>query len=331
MLQPILLRAPGDPLLFSAFALLTVGAPEAVGPPPEPSAIKGGEVDHEDRYPSVLAIQLPEQRCSGIAVASDVILTAAHCVDDLGFGQAITVQPGVEASYEDRLQGIEWGVHPEYCHDCRHNAFDFGYIRTFQTLALEADDFVAPIDRRDDWVAAVEQGAMVDVVGYGIDGSSQPDDAPRLRRHLAVDVHEVFLGNLEFDVDGDGSGPCEGDSGGPAFMRRDDGRLVWVGIDSRSFGCGERSTFGASHASLCWLREDAGVNLLPPGCESCDCVGPVQGCSCTTQHGGAPATLVVVLLAGLGVARRRRQPTASRYSPSDARSSSGSATVLPSR
>jgi hypothetical protein len=98
-----------------------------------------------------------------------------------------------------------------------------------------------------------------------------------------TEVSKILRGGVEFEADGQGAGTCEGDSGSPVFVRLDDGSLRWAGIDSRGFGCGEKTIYGASFAALCWLADDAEVDLLPPGCDSCDCVEIEEGCSCRTS------------------------------------------------
>ena len=69
---------------------------------------------------------------------------------------------------------------------------------------------------------------------------------------------------------------------------------------------------GVPLPELCWLRDDSGVDLLPTGCESCDCVTLVgaeddKGCNCVVAPGEGEGrwwwalelALVALLYAGL--------------------------------
>lgn len=134
--------------------------------------------------------------------------------------------------------------------------------------------------------------------------SAAPEGDPRQRHALELQVSKVLRSGLELEVDGHGHGPCDGDSGGPAFLRLPDGSLRPAGIDSRGYGCGAKSIYGAPFPALCWLRDEAAVDRLPPGCESCDCIETARGCECSSSrgHAGRGWSLLAVL-----VAWRRRE------------------------
>lgn len=286
----------------SAPVVVALLAATELGAPPRSATIVGGEEDAQDDFSQVVGVQAHEQRCSAVAVSSNVVVTAAHCLDQVEFGQAVYVSPGVSASFEDRRQGIEWGVHPEYCPDCTTQFFDFGYIRLFQPLD-ESTDWAIPPSSRSQWNGVVARGEPVTLVGYGTQSESEDVDGDRRKRFVEVDVRRVLRGQVEFETVGNGKGICDGDSGGAAFVRNGDGELVWVGVNARSDGCGQRAVVGASHAALCWLRDETDVDFLAPGCESCDCVGPPAGCACHSDTGG---TNLGFLIVGVVVVLRRR-------------------------
>ena len=67
---------------------------------------------------------------------------------------------------------------------------------------------------------------------------------------------------------------------------------------------------------LCWLRDSSGVDLLPSGCDACDCVmlrgeQPDDGCDCTLEASdggtGSSWTFVGLGLLVVGVAWRHRR------------------------
>lgn len=276
--------------------------------PQEPTAIVGGAIDDADEYPSVVAIQAHRRRCTGIMVSPTVVLTAAHCVAELAYGRTALVYPGVNVSpQEQRIQGIRWGLHPDYCRDCDRNPHDYGFIELFSEYE-PAGGFVAPLDTRAHWDATMQPGTTITAVGYGAQSEGVND--PWARRTVDLEVSKILRGGVELEADGQGTGPCEGDSGSPAFVRLTDGSLRWVGIESRGFGCGARSIYGASFTTLCWLRDDADVDLLPPGCESCYCVEADEGCGCRTSAKPSLASVGMLSLL-LGLTRRRRSRVSS--------------------
>jgi MYXO-CTERM domain-containing protein len=273
--------------------------------PRGPTGIVGGEIDDADEYPSVVAIQAHLQRCTGLMVSPTVVLTAAHCVADLRYGRVAIVYPGVDVSpEEERIQGIRWGMHPDYCPSCDRNQYDYGFIELFSGYE-PAGGFVEPLDTRVQWDAIMQPGTAITAVGYGEQSEGVND--PWARRTVGLEVSKIIRGGVEFEAGGQGTGTCEGDSGSPAFVRLEDGSLRWGGIDSRGFGCGAKGIYGASFASLCWLRDDADVDLLPAGCESCDCVEVAEGCGCRTSAPPSSGLVGLVSLL-LGLRRRRRCP-----------------------
>ncbi|WP_293256177.1 trypsin-like serine protease [Nannocystis sp.] len=69
---------------------------------------------------------------------------------------------------------------------------------------------------------------------------------------------EVFIG-------GDGMDACNGDSGGPAFLRLDDGSWRSFGIVSYGSPCGEGTYYSQLHLQLPWLEAASGIDLTPCG------------------------------------------------------------------
>lgn len=293
----------GSTVLWSAQASDSGSLVDAADPP----AIVGGEVDETNEFPSVVAIQAHERRCTGIMVSPTVVLTAAHCIEDLEYGRTALIYPGAfVSSDEDRIQGIRWGMHPDYCPDCTRNRFDYGFIELFAEYEPEGG-FVLPIDSHARWDSLVRPSTKITAVGYGAQREGVND--PWARRMVELEVSRVIRGGLEFEAEGRNGGTCEGDSGSPAFMRFGDGSVRWVGIDSRGLDCGVKTVYGASYAALCWLRDEADVDLLPTGCETCDCVdATTQGCGCRTSTNPSAAPLHLLWLLYPWLMRKVRQP-----------------------
>jgi hypothetical protein len=67
--------------------------------------------------------------------------------------------------------------------------------------------------------------------------------------------------------------------------------------------------------ALPWLRDVAGVDLLPPDCADAECLDTIaddEGCDCNTSAGSAGA--LWMMLSMLAIARQRRSSRRRRSS-----------------
>jgi secreted trypsin-like serine protease len=173
--------------------------------------------------------------CTGTAIARDLVLTAAHCV-----------QPGAVYKFLD-FDAAKQPVLHDVTSVTIHPRFS---LKTFLANRATADvallklaqplpDAVTPVmlsTRR----GAVAVGESFTVVGYGVTIRGDGKSGGTLRRATLAATGRP--GNLQIRLadpstrgERAGLGACTGDSGGPVYEERD-GELAIVGVVSWSTG-----------------------------------------------------------------------------------------------
>lgn len=203
-------------------------------------AIVGGAADTTSSDVYVLGLSYDNGRsglCSAVLLAPHTLLTAAHCVDPRLVGAAtVTVKATNKATdvglmASDLIAIGEVRLNPMW-NTSQPRAYDLALLE----LTVPSTVATRPINR-----AALTgfTGQSVTAVGYGRLASSDPASSGTRR---AVDTAITAVGARTFDLGVDGvRGICEGDSGGPTFLRFPDGVQRLVGIHSGGTGgaCGD--------------------------------------------------------------------------------------------
>jgi MYXO-CTERM domain-containing protein len=293
-------------MILSGIAALAavVASPGQLGAPaPAPTPIYGGEVVAPGAFPAVVAISVGNFLCTGTLVSSNVIFTAAHCLDGGPPADSIVVRFGddVNQPLAPTASVVAYGSHPEFCPDeeCKEDIEDYGFLVLAQP---QAGPFPRVLTAQDEWDELMQVDAPVTLVGYG---KTESGDVTGIKRQVEVTITRFSGSGQEFQAGGDGLDSCQGDSGGPAFARTAAGEYVLVGITSRGYTCGKGGFYAVPFAGLCWLQEASGLDLRPPDCEACDCLDTDPdrgGCGCR----GADAPRLGLLVAALAWRRRRR-------------------------
>lgn len=290
-------------LTLGVAAALTLAAPQDLGAPTAPpTPIYGGQPTAPGAWPAVVAIEVGDFLCTGTLVSSNVVLTAAHCLDSQPDLAAIRVKLA-DSIYSpgEVIKVIAYGTDPEFCADCDWDIHDYGYL-VLASSQPQAAPFPRVITRQADWDDLMYVKAPLTLVGYGLDEAS----ATGIKRQVEVTITEFSATGLEFKAGGMGLDSCSGDSGGPAFARLDNGEYVLAGITSRGYTCGNGGFYAVPMGGLCWLYNDSKLDLRPPGCDACDCLDTApgdSGCGCTTLDPDPAGLLLLLLL----VPRRRRR------------------------
>ncbi len=290
------------------------------------SEVVNGEETLE--FPAVAALAVmygsyEDTFCSGTLVSPTELITAAHCLDGMRQQMRNGAVPyavfggnviGGEVSFSSKI--IEWGQHPGWRGSVQAGG-DIAWVRIEQPN-LFADPMPLYAGQANELV----KGEKFDYVGYGVTGDGRSDSG--VKRTAAL-TYQGTQGTYLVSADST-KNVCQGDSGGAALRREDDGVWSLVGVNSYVFdtaGDGTSCITGATGSTridyyLDWILEntEATTDLPEP-----DAVAvadeanfgdwdlpqrppeePVGACSSAGTSGGA---WLLTLLA-VGLVRRRR-------------------------
>jgi MYXO-CTERM domain-containing protein len=222
--------------------------------------IIGGQTGHAGEFPTTVAIY-NGGLCTGTLIAPDLVLTAAHCISPgvIGYSsqQEVTANTQVVLDAENIFNGsgrairaAETYPHPDFSLSSLGDN-DIGLIRLAQSVT---DREPTPINRLHEDAPV---GLSVTMVGYGASqvgggGAGQLFVLPE-KKATACANYGVTDSKLLCYSQTDGSGKCEGDSGGPSYAVIGGVQRV-VGVTS--FGDQSCAQFGAD------TRVDAELDFL---------------------------------------------------------------------
>ncbi|MFH2008112.1 MAG: S1 family peptidase [bacterium] len=282
--------------------LLCLGGTACVAEQPSQTrrAILDGERTLPGQYPATGGLVLDgEIFCTGTLVASNAVLTAAHCIDPVDLGTTLPkftlVHDEADITLFNVYQGRAVRIHPGYVRDS--GVTSPGLVNDIGILLLVMDvEDVTPelIATPEEAAEALTAFTDMEIVGYG--WTSMDEAEAGVKHHGVTPLRVVGAWELQLGWPG-GPQPCYGDSGGPIFYSLPGGDRRIVGVVSRGPGeepgCDDGAIATRADSYGDWVESVAG-----------------EGTGCAVA-GRSPAPLgtVLVLLFGaaaLGWGRRRR-------------------------
>jgi len=282
--------------LFPACSPTEPGEFKAKGCP-----IINGTPDTSVAHMAVVAVYSPNWMCSGTLIAPRVIMTAAHCVEDLEAG-VFLVLFGNNVSGAITRTVLETWVHPDYQPIAGVNppVNDLAML----LLSESAPPGVEPIPHlpRSLEVTVADIGLLLEFVGFGQTETGSTGEKLTVTNDLGYVCTQpggCIVGGVyraaenTICQDQDPGGPCSGDSGGPAFILRNGEEYV-AGVasygtqDCHFFGCGTKVDEFADRiedfvqgqlGSACQQDQDCRSGYCRGGrCCDADCSGLCESC-----------------------------------------------------
>jgi secreted trypsin-like serine protease len=223
--------------LIALFLAAAVAAP-AFAADREPRIV-GGEVAPSGAYPWMVWLTMGgNQFCGGTLIASDTVLTAAHCTAGLTPDEMQVVVGREQLSDDSSGEVIDVVGYAEY-----PGRVDAAILRLAEPAGIDPVGLTTPEE-----AALYAPGGDATAVGWGLRREYGTKPSDNLRE---VDVpivsdraceraygHDVVKTSTEICAGAEGRDTCAGDSGGPLLVWDEAGTPLQVGITSFGHGCG---------------------------------------------------------------------------------------------
>lgn len=243
--------------------------------------VNGSQVSKVDQLSqSTVALYLDHPRfpntgtvanfCTGTLIATDLVLTAAHCVVDMsaelqipqdemmthvhiGFGTAVVENIKDQAVLFRNVK--TYRVHEKYVKDSVQFAdtmpmYDVALIR----LSERAPASATPVQLLKD-SSALKVGQELTLVGFGLTSTEPVVEATQMMK-VGVNIDNPNLNGTQFTyLVRDSHSACSGDSGGPAYLISKNGQVVVAGVTSWGDKmCQHQGAYTSVPAMYSWIQ-----------------------------------------------------------------------------
>jgi Trypsin len=226
---------------------------------PPVSAMVGGarEANGSDARSIVMLLGSGGRYCTAIAVARDLLLTAAHCVPTGAEYRLLQYEDGKPVLKPVARIARHPAFNPAFTNTDRATA-DFALVKLVEPLP--ADIRPARLAPRRDRVQAGETFRVVGF-GLGVPGDGKTGGRARAADLVAVgtpSTYQIRLADPATRGTTAGLGACTGDSGGPAMQNGAViGVVSWSTGPNASAGCGGLTGIAPLTSHFSWIVETA--------------------------------------------------------------------------
>jgi len=234
--------------------------------------VGGVKVNPTNRYPYQVALTYTSfggQYCGGSLIASNWVLSAAHCANLGTYVQIGRYDLNDSNESFENIKVKREIPHPSY----NSGSFD----NDFMLLELETSSQYTPVSI-DSGSQTINNNDDVTVIGWGTTSSGGLSSSELLE--VEVDVVENEKCNLDYSGGITGNmlcaarlekDACQGDSGGPLIIRDDNDNSgsgdVLVGVVSWGFGCADPNypgVYARVSQGYDWISQNANLAPTPP-------------------------------------------------------------------
>ncbi|MBF0359876.1 MAG: trypsin-like serine protease [Oligoflexia bacterium] len=254
--------------------------------------IIGGSAVPSNRWKSAVAltdIRNKKMFCSGTLITRELVLTAAHCLKSNSFTNEqdrimyirVYVGSGVEGGKFIGQHKIKMArVHPQY--DTIENQWaDIGFVVLTDPIGqndIRDNDFLPILDGQQEILNTLTYGKNIRLVGFGdrdfieppdeieIDGIEADQNYCNTKSHSGIKYEvDVPLKNITgSELVWDGSYSCGhyyGDSGGPVYVKTQNGSWKIAAIISRGDLQNMEGIDVLVSPFICWIQETSNIQL----------------------------------------------------------------------